>query len=74
MTCKSCGSEKQDKFGAEVAIHLSINKPLVFIFPELLVCLYCGKAELAEGFVVPQDELRLLAKRDAASGLNPTLT
>ena len=68
MTCKWCGAEKQDKFQTEVAIHLCINKPLVLVFPELLVCLNCGKAELAEEFAIRPDELRLLAKRDAATG------
>ena len=67
MPCKSCGSEKQ-KFTAEIAIHFpglkGIEKPIVWVFPELLVCLNCGDAE----FVVPETELRLLAKGEAATG------
>jgi hypothetical protein len=41
----------------------NIDKPIVWVFPELIVCLDCGTAE----FVVPEDELRVLAKGDAAA-------
>lgn len=69
MTCEACGSRSLVKFPTEVAIHLNdLDKPLVFVFPEILVCLTCGKPEFAEGFVVPECELRSLAKRDAARG------
>jgi hypothetical protein len=34
----------------------NIDKPTVWVFPELIVCLDCGMAE----FVVPEAELRLL--------------
>jgi hypothetical protein len=68
VTCKSCGAEKQSKFTAEIAIHFpglkGLNKLIVWVFPELLVCLNCGNAE----FAVPETELRLLAKDDAAAG------
>ena len=67
MACKSCGSDKQRKFPAEIAIHLpglkNINRPHVLVCPELLVCLNCGSAE----FAVPETELRVLAKDDAAA-------
>ena len=57
--CKFCGSDKQKKFTAEIAIHLSdIDKPHVVVFPDLLVCQRCGTAE----FTVPQHQLRLLMK------------
>jgi hypothetical protein len=39
-----------------------ISKPVVFVFPEVMICLDCGNAE----FIVPETELRLLAKRDTA--------
>jgi hypothetical protein len=42
----------------------NIDKPVVWVFPELIVCLDCGKAE----FTVPEAELRLLAKGSAAAG------
>lgn len=67
MTCKTCGSDKQKKFTAEMAIHFlgleALKKPIVWVFPELLVCLNCGNAE----FAVPEIELRVLAKGDAAA-------
>jgi hypothetical protein len=67
MPCKSCGSLNQSKFCGETAIHFpglkNIDKHVVWIFPELVVCLDCGTAE----FAVPEAELRLLAKGDAAA-------
>ena len=67
MPCEWCGSHKQSRFNAEVAFHFpgleAPNKPVVFVFPELSVCLDCGKAE----FVVPDNELRRLGKEDVAS-------
>ncbi len=66
MPCKSCGSVNQSKFTAEMAIHFpglkNIDKPVAWVFPELVVCLDCGTAE----FTVPKSELFLLAKGDAA--------
>lgn len=35
----------------------NINRPVVWVFPELTVCLDCGQAE----FAVPEPELRQLA-------------
>jgi hypothetical protein len=68
MPCKSCGSVKQSKFSAEMGIHFlglnDIDKPVVWVFPEVVVYLLCGTAE----FVVPEEELRRLAKGDAAAG------
>ena len=67
MTCKSCGSDAQSKFTAEIAIHCpglkGLEKPLVWVFPELLACLNCGNAE----FAIPETELRVLAKEAAAT-------
>jgi len=40
-----------------------IDKPVVWVFPEVVVCLNCGTAE----FAVPKEQLRQLAKRDAAA-------
>jgi hypothetical protein len=68
MRCRSCGSENLDGFTAEIAIHFpglrNLHKPIVWVFPNLVVCLDCGTAQ----FVVPEAELRLLVKRDAAAG------
>jgi hypothetical protein len=67
MSCKSCGSANQRKLSGEIAIRFpglkNIDKPVVWVFPEIVVCLDCGTAE----FVVPEPELRLLAKGDAAA-------
>jgi hypothetical protein len=50
VPCKSCGSVNQSKFSAEMGIHFhglnNIDNPVVWIFPELAVCLDCGNAEL----------------------------
>ena len=70
MRCKSCGAAIDHRFRAEMGIHFpglkNIDKPVVWVFPELVVCLVCGVAK----FVVPEDELaelRRLAKGNAAS-------
>ena len=64
MPCKSCGSVNRSKFTGEIGIHFpelkNIDKPVVWVFPELVVCLNCGTAE----FAVPKEELRQLAKGD----------
>lgn len=55
------------KFSAELGIRFpelkDIDKPVVRVFPEVVVCLDCGTAE----FAVPEAELRQLAKEDAAA-------
>ena len=40
----------------------NIDKPVVWVFPEVVVCLDCGTAEF-----VPEAELRQLARGDAAA-------
>jgi hypothetical protein len=67
MRCKSCKSVNLREFRAEIGIHFpglrNIDKPVVWVFPELAVCLDCGTAE----FVVPEAEIRLLAQGGAAA-------
>jgi len=67
MRCKSCGSVNQRKFTGEIAIHFPglkrIDEPVVWVFPELVVCVDCGIAE----FAVPEAELLRLAKSDDAA-------
>jgi hypothetical protein len=65
MTCRSCGSNNQAEYGAEINIHLPRDRDnaAVLVFPKLVVCLDCGIAE----FTVPEAELRLLGERGAAS-------
>jgi len=41
----------------------NIDKPVVWVFPVVVVCLNCGTAE----FAVPKAEVRQLAKVDAAA-------
>jgi hypothetical protein len=57
MACKSCGSGNQGKFLSEVDSHFprsrDVKRSPVLVYPELLVCLNCGKSE----FTVPKDEL-----------------
>jgi hypothetical protein len=73
MPCKSCGSVNQSKFTAEMAIHFpglkNIDKPVVWLFPELVVCLDCGTAQ----FAMSEAELRQLAKGDAAAAGRPRI-
>ncbi len=67
MPCKSCGSVDQRNFSAEMAIHFlelkNIDKPSVWVFPAVVVCLNCGTAE----FAVPVEDLRQLKEGDAAA-------
>ena len=67
VTCKACGSDQLSKFTAEIAIHFpglaGLNKPHLWVFPELFVCLNCGKSE----FTIFEGQLRLLRKGEAAA-------
>jgi hypothetical protein len=60
MPCNRCASENHREFHGELAIHFpgiaGLQKPIVWTFPKLLVCLECGHAE----FKVPERELRVL--------------
>jgi hypothetical protein len=65
VTCRSCASENQTGFGAEINIHFSgwenLDKPAVLVFPKLLVCLDCGFTE----FTLEETDLHLLSKAAA---------
>ena len=60
MLCKSCRSENQRTLNGEIAIHFpgrdGFDKPIVWVFSKLLVCLNCGFTE----FTIPETELRVL--------------
>jgi hypothetical protein len=60
MACDRCASENHREFNGEVAIHFpgiaALQKPIVWTYPKLLVCLDCGQAK----FNVPERELRVL--------------
>jgi hypothetical protein len=62
MACTLCASDNQAKFTAEMNIHSTglrnLDKPSVWVFPELLICLDCGFLQ----FAVPLAELELLAR------------
>ena len=65
--CRACRSENVQKLRGEIAMRVpglkNIDKPIVWVFPDILVCMDCGIAE----FAVPEDDLRTLAKREAAT-------
>jgi hypothetical protein len=67
MPCRLCGSLNQRKFIGEMGIRSpglkGLDKPIVWVFPKLIVCLNCGIAE----FAVPKAELRDIAKDAAAA-------
>ena len=60
MACRRCSSTNQKIFNTEIAVHFpglaGLDKPIVWTFPQLLVCLQCGFAE----FTVPERELSVL--------------
>jgi len=60
MSCGLCGSGNEAEFSAEMIIHFSgiknLDKPGVWAFPKLLVCLDCGFSR----FTVPEAALALL--------------
>ena len=62
MPCRDCQSENQKTFPAEINIHFpglkNLDKPTVWAFPELLVCLDCGFTELQ----LKEKEFSLLAE------------
>ena len=61
VQCRTCGSDKQAEFTAEIALHFpgpgNLDKPHLLVFPRILVCLNCGSAE----FTVPESQLQILA-------------
>ena len=67
MPCKGCDSEQTKTFPAEIAIHFAgvtgVEKPTVFVFPNLVVCLRCGLTE----FTVPAKELSVLVTGNPVS-------
>ena len=60
MACQKCYSENQSTFNGEVGIHFpgreGLQKPLVFTYPKLLICMTCGDTS----FSVSERELRVL--------------
>ena len=60
MSCRSCGLGNQKKFTAEMSVHVlgveNVDKPVVWVFPKLLVCMDCGFTELT----IAENELHQL--------------
>jgi hypothetical protein len=71
MPCLMCASGKEAEFNSEISVHFpgvkNMDKPTVWIFPKLLVCLDCGFS----WFTVPETELALLARGIGTSAASP---
>jgi hypothetical protein len=65
MSCTVCKSNNQHSFKGEVAFHFpgfkGLNKPVVWVFPKLKVCLDCG---LVAEFNIPECELIALQENE----------
>ena len=68
MSCKGCHSNNQSAFNGEIAIHFpglkGLDKPIVWVFPKLAVCLECGFTE----FTIPERELSVLVRGTPVEG------
>lgn len=64
MICPRCEFPQLQPFPAEINIHFpgwkGLNKPTVWVFPQLLVCLNCGLTQ----FSLSQSELQRLGGED----------
>ena len=75
MKCQSCGSMRNCVFNGELALHFpgldGLNKPIVWVFPRLDVCLDCGEVR----FKLPESELTVLngASNGASVRTRPNL-
>jgi len=78
MSCLSCASGNQGGFGAEINIHFlgpqNIDRPGVWAFPKLLICLDCGfsrfyasRNRVASSKGPMTDELSALTNRSTAA-------
>lgn len=65
MACNSCRSDRQRVLTGEIALHFpglkGLEKPVVWVFPQVAVCLNCGSAE----FQVDTEQLKQLDDCDA---------
>jgi hypothetical protein len=66
--CNSCSSKDLREFKGEFAIHFAgiegLSKAIVWVFPEVSVCLTCGVAQ----FHVPDRELSVLGTSISVEG------
>jgi len=62
MSCQSCGSGNEAELDSEMIIHFSglknLDKPGVWAFSKVLVCLDCGSSHVT----VPKTKLASIAK------------
>jgi len=61
MSCKPCTSSRQMEFIGEICMHFpggleSLDKPLLWAYPKIVVCLDCGLAQ----FTVAEAELKVM--------------
>ena len=67
VSCNTFGSDNQASFNGEVAIHFpgleGLDKPIVWVFPQILVCVKCGASQ----FAIPKDELSVLRSQSGLS-------
>ena len=60
LSCQSCGSANQKQFESEVGIHFpklrDVKRQPVLLYPMIVVCLDCGRAE----FAIPREDLNSL--------------
>lgn len=72
MSCALCGSANQAEFSAEMVVHFAglknVDRPGVWVFPKLLICLNCGLSK----FKVPEEDLGLLASGPTKSEVPTT--
>jgi len=67
MRCRSCGASPDvQTFNGEIALHFpgldGLTKPIVWVFPKVLVCLNCGFAE----FAVPDEQVKTLREPESS--------
>jgi hypothetical protein len=66
MACRSCGSDKQREFSAEMIIHFpgrdGLDKQAVPVLTRVMVCFTCG----CTLFTIPESQKRLLEEGIAA--------
>jgi hypothetical protein len=65
----SCASSRKMEFRGEICLHFpggleSLDKPLIRVFPKIVVCLDCGWAQSA----VPEAELKLIQQNLGSGG------
>ena len=66
MVCKACHSVQLREYPAEINIHFpgieNLEKPSVWVFPNLIICVVCGFTE----FRVPNADLQSLGGLDCS--------